>query len=133
MSGKGEGRDLSRDRRPVVTRDRGCRCLMRSLDTTIDDRRWPLNEGRRPLQKREDGRCEKGRETEVDAQRGRARLYTSRKRRVGMQGALPETGAPNPMGRRLGWKQEGAPLSPGRRLLTNLREYILILISQIGE
>jgi hypothetical protein len=38
-----------------------------------------------------------------------------------MQGALPETGAPNPNERRFAWKQEGAPLSPGRRLLIKIR------------
>jgi len=36
-----------------MTRDYRCRCLMRSLDIVIDDRRWPASEGgRRPLQGR---------------------------------------------------------------------------------
>jgi len=42
-----------------------------------------------------------------------------------MQDALPETGAPNPMGRRLAWKRERAPLSLGRRLLL---EYLVLLV-----
>jgi len=34
--------------------------------------------------------------------------------------ALPERGAPNPTGSTLGWKQERARISPGRRLFNDL-------------
>ncbi len=57
----------------------------------------------------------------MDEQRGDdASLYLEKATGGAMQGALPETSAPNPMGRRFAWKQEGAALSPGRRLLKKL-------------
>jgi len=45
-------------------------------------------------------------------------LYLEKAASGAMQGALPGTSAPNPMGRHLAWKQERAALSPGRRLFS---------------
>jgi len=54
-----------------------------------------------------------------------------------MQSALPEAGAPHPMGRRLAWKQERAGPLPGRILFNNLLNIIkdtsaiLVLLQKI--
>ena len=93
--------DRSRDRMLVMTRDRECRCLMRSRDTTIDDRRWSTNEGRRSLQKREEWPMWEGkRKRSGRATREGASLYLEKATSEAMQGVLPKTSAPSSMGSR---------------------------------